>query len=56
MTEEKNYLVFKTYRNINRKTVLAKNLTRKEAQDMVKEDIKINPKAEKYMVCFDKMN
>lgn len=48
------YKVFKVMRKSSRKTIIAKNLTEAQAQKIVKDDILINPDAEKYMVCYTK--
>lgn len=55
MENYRNYLVFKVMKKSGRKTILERNLTRAEAQRIVKRDIEINPKADKYMICFREM-
>lgn len=54
--QNKKYIVFRTERNENKKTVIQKNLTEKQAQKLVQDDIKINPTSEKYMIVYTEQN
>lgn len=48
------YVVYRTERYEDKKTVIKRGITEKEAQKMVKNDIKINPISEKYMIVYSK--
>jgi len=56
MSEENNYLVKKIYKSGDKPSeILEEDLTRKEAQAIVREDIEDNPDCEEYMIVFDSM-
>ncbi len=53
---EQKYLVKRVFKNGSKSRVVDENLSEKEAQEMVQEDIENNPKGEYYMLVYTKMN
>lgn len=53
---EQKYLVKRVFKDGSKSRIVDENLSEKEAQEMVQEDIENNPKAEYYMLVYNKMN
>ena len=53
---EQKYLVKRVFKDGSKSRIVDENLSEKEAQEMVQEDIENNPKAEYYMLVYTKMN
>ena len=50
------YYTFRAFKNGDKPRVVEENLREHEAQEKVKQDIKENPDAEYYMLCYRKMD
>lgn len=51
--EERNYYTKIVYKDDRPSQIVDEDLTREEAQELVREDIEENPNAEEYMLVFD---
>lgn len=54
MKNQDLYYVLHVPRNFGKNSVVEENLTKEQAQDMVQEDMKTNPKAKEYMWVWKK--